>query len=197
MTIAAAVREGVRRDVVRDRIRRYTRENRDHARYSLNERATLAVARLLKFPGIMATSQLEARVTRRDGTVEEYGVISRRFITTAGVNFIVSAHQNTTELEAINYHGFGTNNTAENITDTALGVEVETRSTGTQSAPAGNQYRSVATITATAPRAIVEHGIFSASTSGTLFDRSVFAVINLAIGDSIQFTYTVTYTAGG
>lgn len=182
-----------RRNFVRD----YTRQNRRNAQYPLSVRATLAVVKALRLPVGLMQSELQATITRADGTREDLGVISRRVITTAGVNFIVSAHQNTAELENINFHGMGTTNTAEATTDTALVAEVETRSAGTQSAPAGNQYRSVATITATAIRAIVEHGIFSASTVGTLFDRSVFATINLAIADSIQFTYTVTYTAGG
>lgn len=182
--------------------RSYFRTPRSHltrrdVKYPLSVRATLALMKVLKLPIVVVQSQLEATIIRADGRKEELGVIGRKFITTAGVNYIVSCHQNTAEMENINYHGMGTNNTAENIADTALGTEVESRVAGTQSAPAGNQYRSVATITATAARVVVEHGILSATTAGTLFDRTVFAAINLAIGDSIQFTYTVSYTAGG
>jgi hypothetical protein len=69
----------------------------------------------------------------------------------------------------------GTGAVAENVTDTALGTQVETRATGTQvEGASANIYRTVATITATASRAITEHGVFSASTGGTLLDRSVF-----------------------
>lgn len=178
-------------------LQKYRALNRGHASYPLTTRAALRMIRLLKLPIIVAESQLEAKVIRKDGTIEDLGVISRRFITTAGVNYIVSCHQNTAELENINFHAMGTGAVAESIADTALGAEVETRTAGTQSAPAGNQYRSVGTVTATAGRVITEHGILSASTVGTLFDRSVFSAVNLANGDSIQFTYTVTYTAGG
>ena len=47
-----------------------------------------------------------------------------------------------------------------------------------------------------ATAAIVEHGIFSqaATGGGTLLDRSVFSAINVASGDSIQFTYDLTLT---
>lgn len=137
--------------------------------------------------------------------IEDYGVVSRRVITTVGVNYTVDAHQNTTELENFNFHAMGvgatdgnTNDaTAEAVGDTALNTEVETRATGTQSEPAANQYRTVGTITATAARNVEEHGLLSASSAGTLYDRSKFTNIALAIADSIQFTHTTTYTAGG
>lgn len=182
---------------VNRRIGEYTRRNRRHAQYPVTVRATLSLIKLFHLPLTVITSQLEAKIIRKDGTIEDLGIISRRVITTAGVNFIVACHQNTAELELINFHAMGTGSTAEAIGDTALVTEVEARVSGVQSAPAGNQYRSVATITATAGRSIQEHGILSASSAGTLFDRSIFSAVALTTGDSIQFTYTVTYTAGG
>ena len=177
-------------------VQRYRRLNRHHAEYPLTQKAVLSLIKLLKVPVATIESRLEAVIIRADGQIEDLGTISRRVITTVGVNFIASAHMNTTELETINFHAMGTASTAEAIGDTAL-TEVESRVSGTQSTPAANQYRTVGTITATAARSITEHGVFSASSAGTLFDRSVFTAIALAIGDSIQFTYTVTYSAGG
>lgn len=142
-------------------------------------------------------SALGAKVIRANGKIEDLGVLGRRVVTTVGVNFIVDAFQNLTELENIKYHEMGTGATAEAVGDTALVTAVESRVAGTQTEASANQYVSVATITATAARAIQEHGIFSASSAGTLLDRTVFTTINLAIGDSIQFTYTLTVTAGG
>jgi hypothetical protein len=135
-------------------------------------------------------------------TVEDYGVISRRVITDVGVAFFVDAEDNSVEMENMNWHAMGTGATAEAVGDTwdnvgGEGAQVESRVLGTQSQPAANQIRTVATITATAGRAITEHGKLSASTGGVLEDRSVFTVINLANGDSIQFTHTKTYTSGG
>lgn len=132
-----------------------------------------------------------------DCTVHDLGVLSQRVITNAGVGFIVDAFQNLVEMEAMNFHGMGTGAAAEAVGDSALGTEVETRATGTQSEPASNQIRSIGTITATAPRSVTEHGLFSASSAGVLWDRSVFTAVALATSDSIQFTYTGTFTAGG
>lgn len=146
---------------------------------------------------IVPVGRLYAEVIRADGSRRRFGLVSTRVVTTAGVNYLVDALQGTVEPENLKYHGMGTGNTAEAVGDTALVTEVETRATGTTTEGASaNIYRTVGTITATASRAIVEHGVFSASSSGTLLDRSVFSVINLANGDSIQFTYELTLPAG-
>jgi hypothetical protein len=141
------------------------------------------------------------------GVEENHGLVSTKLITDAGVAFLVDDwDNNAADLTTLNFHGCGTGVAAENATDTALGTESttalnpdSTRATGTRSQPAANQYRSVGTATFDATAAITEHGIFSqaATGGGTLWDRSVFTAINVASGDSIQFTYTATLSAGG
>lgn len=135
-----------------------------------------------------------------------YGVVSHKVVTDAGVAFIVDAFQNTTELENLKFHGLGTGTTAEAVTQTGLITELttaytpdNTRATGTTTEAAANIYRTVATNTVDAAAAVTEHGIFSqaATGGGTLLDRSVFSVVNLASGDSLQSTYDLTLTAGG
>lgn len=141
--------------------------------------------------------RLYVEVHRANGKRERLGLVSTRVVTTAGVNFLVDSLQGSVEPENFKYHGMGTGNTAEAVGDTTLVTEVETRATGSQTeGSSANIYKTVGTITATDTRAIVEHGIFSASSSGTLLDRSVFSAINLASGDSIQFTYELTLPAG-
>lgn len=148
---------------------------------------------------------VRARLIRASGEVLDYGVVSLRVVTTAGVNFMVDAFQNTVELEILKYHGVGTGGTAEAAGDTALVTESttilnpdSTRATGSTTEGAANVYRSVGTVTFDGAGAITEHGIFSqaATGGGTLLDRSVFSAINVVSGDSIQFTYDFTLTAG-
>jgi len=143
-------------------------------------------------------ARLFAKVFRADGTMENLGLIGTKVVTTVGVNFICDAFQNLTEIETFNYHDSGTGNTAEAVGDTDLVTKVETgRQTGTQGEGASaNIYQTVATISYTATRGIVEHGIFSATAAGTLLDRTVFSTINVDNGDSIQFTYELTLPAG-
>lgn len=146
---------------------------------------------------VRPVGRLYVEVHRADGKTERLGLVSTRVVTTAGVNYLVDAFQGTTEPENFKYHAMGTGNTAENSSDTTLVTEVETRATGSQTeGSSANIYKTVGTITATTSRAIVEHGIFSASSAGTLLDRSVFSTINLSANDSIQFTYELTLPAG-
>lgn len=132
-----------------------------------------------------------------DGTRTDLGVVSRRVVTDAGVAFIAQAFTNTTEVENLNYHASGTGTNAENVTDTALQTEVATRATGTQSNPSAGVYRTVGTITYAGSFAITEHGILSAASAGTLLDRSVFSAVNVTSGEGIEFTYNLTFAAGG
>jgi hypothetical protein len=136
----------------------------------------------------------------------DLGVVSRKVITDAGAAAVVNAFRNTFELELFNYHGLGTGSTAEAAAQTALVTELttqystdNTRPTGTQSAPAANQYQSVATITVDAAVSITEHALFSqaAAPGGQMWDRSVFAALALNSGDSIIATYIATVTSGG
>lgn len=142
----------------------------------------------------------------RPGRVDDYGVVSRRVITDAGAAAVVNGFRNTFEIELFNFHGLGTGATAEAVTNTALASELttqystdNTRPTGTQSAPAANQYQTVATITVDANVSITEHGLFSQAAvgGGTLWDRSLFTALALNSGDSIIATYIATVSAGG
>lgn len=146
---------------------------------------------------ITPTGRLYAQKIKSDGSVETLGLVSTKVVTTAGVNYLVDAMQGITEPENFRFHASGTGTSAESSADTALGTEVATRTSGTLAEGASaNIFRTVATINYSSTFAITEHGIFSAVSSGTLLDRSVFAAINVINGDSIQFTYELTFPAG-
>lgn len=168
----------------------------------LENRLAKAVGKLLGIAVI--TSELRGVLIHK-GKEYDLGVLSYRKVTDNGVQFITDAWRNTVELEIMKYHGCGTGTTAEGQSDTALVTESttalnpdSTRATGTL-AGSTNTFTSVGTVTFDATAAITEHGLFSVSStgSGVLFDRSLFSAINVVSGDSIQFTYTVTLTAGG
>lgn len=153
---------------------------------------------LNKKDSIVTVGRLSATVIHKDGVRENKGLISTKVVTTAGVNYLVDGLQaNTTDVALFKFHGSGTGAVAENIANTALGAESGSRVTGTQTEGASaNIYKTVATVSYTSTLAITEHGIFSASTAGTLLDRSVFTAINVINGDSIEFTYELTLPAG-
>lgn len=140
------------------------------------------------------------------GFRRDYGIVCRRVVTDNGVGAIVDAFDNTTANLDMRYHGLGTGGTAEAASQTALVTELtteynpnSTRATGTFSQPSANISQSVATNTVDASAAVTEHGVFTqaATGGGTMLDRSLFSVINLANGDSLQSTYAITFTSGG
>lgn len=173
-------------------------------------RARLALRgfiRGLQGTGVIAVGRLYASVIRRDGGIDHLGLVSTKVVTDAGVAYLVDDWDGGSNvIDNFNYHGVGTGTNAEAAGDTTLQTESttalnpdNTRATGTKSQPAANQARTVGTLTFDATAAVTEHGIFSqaATGGGTLWDRSVFSAINVVSGDSIQFTYTCTFSSGG
>ncbi len=128
----------------------------------------------------------------------DLGLVSVNVVTTAGVNYVVDSIQALATISNLKWHASGTNNTAENASQTALSAETGSRVSGTQTEGASaNIYKTVATITYGSSLSIVEHGLFSASTTGTLFDRSVFTGIGVDTSTGIEFTYEWTLSSGG
>jgi hypothetical protein len=127
--------------------------------------------------------------------------VAMGLVTTAGVNYMASDFASggvTPTISGMKFHDSGTGVTAAAIGDTALQTGTgNARVSGTASNPSANIYQSVATLPYTATAAITEWGLFSASTTGTMWDHRVFSAINVVNGDSIQFTYKLTIAAGG
>lgn len=142
--------------------------------------------------------ELRAILYKADGTYIDYGVLGRRVVTTAYCEFMVDQHQaETSAIGDFKYHdsGVGTTNEASSDTDIET-TDSESRASGTQVEESSIIYRSVGTISYTSTLALTEHGLFNASTGVTLMDRTEFAIINVVNGDSVQYTYGITYTAG-
>ena len=145
------------------------------------------------------TAELRAVLIKNDGSTVNYGVLGRRVVTAAFVNFMTDQLQTeTSQWGDFKYHDSGVGTTAENAADTDMETtDGEDRATGTQAEGASaNIYSSVGTISYTTTKAITEHGLFSQATGTTLMDRTVFSAINVVSGDSIQFTYQLTTNSG-
>lgn len=211
-TLRDAVRFGTNADaslldrVFNRQIVKWRDRNFDHFRRSLEDQYRFEHG--LRLNAIGAIGHLWLAHIKRDGDIVDYGLVSCRVVTDAGVGFIVDAFQNLVELENMKYHGLGTGTTAEAASQTALVTELttqysasNTRPTGTTGEKSGDAktYETAATITiASAPVAATEHGIFSqaANSGGTMLDRSVFSAVNLAVGESLQATYQLTFPSG-
>ena len=135
------------------------------------------------------------------GRMIDLGLLGKRVVTDAGVAHLVADWDDGSgNIANFKFHDSGTDVTAEAASDTNVIAEAgpTTRATGTQSQPSANIIRSVGTIAYTGTLAITEHGLFTtaARTTDVMWDRTKFAAINVVNGDSIQFTYSCTFTAG-
>ena len=90
------------------------------------------------------------------------------------------------------YIGIGTDSTSELAADTSLGTELS-RHTGTVSYLSNQIYQIVATFaTGSGTGAIVEYGLFSSNTAGTMLSRDTESVINKGASDTLQVTAQIT-----
>jgi len=170
----------------------------------------LQVAMINRLHIIAFVSQLRLTLIRGGGGRDvDLGLASLRVVTDDGAEFLVDAFQNTAAIENMHFHGFGTGGAAEGVGNVGLTTEFTTeyasdnvRPTGSQTEAAANIFRTVATFTPDSggTLGVTEHGIFdqAAVAGGTLWDRSLFSVVNVVAGaDSLQATYDLTITSGG
>lgn len=160
------------------------------------------------FPLTIGVSELEIRkYNAQNNQWIDYGVVGRKVVTNLGAELIVDSFQNTFDLSTLVQHGLGSGSTAEAAGDTDLVTPFttelnpdSTRAAGTSTEQAGNPnvWESVATNSFDSVVIVREHGMFNqtATSSGSLLDRTVFAEINLSAGDSLQSTYRLTINAG-
>ena len=149
---------------------------------------------------VFATRLLAVHRNRRQQTLDEFDFGSG-LVTTAGVVYLAADMAGgANDINAMNWHAVGIGTTAPVIANTTMEnvTGCPARVNGTQTTPGStNIYQSVATVSFVSTLAITEWGLLSAVSAGTLWDRKTFAAINVVSGDSIQFTYQLTNTAGG
>jgi len=105
-------------------------------------------------------------------------------------SFLYSA--TTSAVWDMKYVAVGSDSTAAALADTALGTELA-RHTGTVSYTSGAIYEVVATFAAgVGTGAIVEYGLFSSNTAGTMLSRDIEDVINKGASDTLTVTAQVT-----
>ena len=128
----------------------------------------------------------------------ELGEIKQKFtvpnlVVQTGRNYI--AHRMTgTGNTAMSHMAIGTSSTAAALTNTTLGTETA-RVALTSATTAANVVTYVATFnpgTPSAANAVVEAGIFNASSNGELLCRTVFDVVNKGTLDTLSITWTLS-----
>jgi hypothetical protein len=126
-----------------------------------------------------------------DGNVKSTQTI-HNLVTTAGKTAIVSRLASSPGTAVPTHMAIGTGTNAAAVGDTTLQTELD-RNAVTSNTASTNVLTVVGDWAAgDGTGAITEAGILSASSSGTLFARAVFSVINKAAGDTLSITWTIT-----
>lgn len=129
-----------------------------------------------------------------DGKLK-YRVVNSNVVCTNGKEFLASFLYSAAAAASTftcKYIAIGTDATAEAAANTALGTETA-RTTGTVSYVSNQIYQVKATFAAgTGTGAIVEYGLLSSSTNGTLLCRDTENVINKSAGDTLTVTCQLT-----
>lgn len=139
---------------------------------------------------LKASGSLRVTVTGADGKVKEEHDF-KNLVVTVGKNFVASRMVGTTA-NVMSHMAIGSSSTAAAAGDTTLGAEL-----GRVALASGSATAAVVTYTATFPAgtgtgAVVEAGIFNASSAGTMLCRTVFSVVNKGTDDAMSVTWTVT-----
>lgn len=134
------------------------------------------------------------QLTGPDGQVKDQKA-GQNVVTTVGKEFLASYMYSGAVAAAtftMKYVAIGSDATAEAVGNTALGTELA-RSTGTVSYISGQIYQVKATFAAgVGTGSIVEYGLFSSNTAGTMFARDTETAI--AKGASDTLTVTAQFT---
>ena len=156
-----------------------------------------ARAKALGMNHILGT--LRVRRIRADGSIVNFGLVSTNLVTTDFCEDMVDELiSETSAWGDYKFHDSGIGTTPAAVGDADIETtDGETAATGTQVESSSVIYESVGTINYSTTKAITEHGLFNIVTGGILMDRHVFSAVNVENGDSIEFTYDLTCTAGG
>lgn len=139
---------------------------------------------------LKASGALRVVLTGPNGEIKEEHEFKNLVVTT-GKNFVASRMVGATA-NVMSHMGIGSDGTAPAAGNSALGAEL-----GRVALSSSNASANVVTYTATFPAgtgtgAVVEAGVFNASSAGTMLCRTTFAVVNKGADDAMSVTWTVT-----
>ena len=138
---------------------------------------------------IKVTGQVSIVITGKDGQVKDQREI-KNLVVTSGKEFIAARMVGTPT--AMSHMALGSNNTAADAGDTALGTELGRVSLASAAASGAVVTYTASFPAGTATGAVVEAGVFNAGSSGTMLCRTVFAVVNKGADDAMNVTWAIT-----
>lgn len=143
----------------------------------------------LKFKGFF-----QAKLRKADGSVIEYE--KQNLVVDVGVDFICDAMAKPSSRPNVLSHiAIGEGNTAANAADTELETELD-RNAATYAHNTGDTFFTMeATFGAGEGTGdVTEAGLLNAASTGILFNRVVFSAIPKEASDTLDITFTITFT---
>jgi ethanolamine utilization microcompartment shell protein EutS len=138
---------------------------------------------------IKLTGHVSIQLFDKNGNTKDSREI-KNLVVTVGKEFIAARMVGTpTEMS---HMALGADNTAAAIGNTALGSELGRVALASDTASAAIVTYTASFPAGTATGAVVEAGIFNASSSGTMLCRTVFAVVNKGADDVMAVTWAIT-----
>lgn len=140
---------------------------------------------------IKATGKLEILLLDSNKQVKQNFSVPN-LVVTVGKNLIADRLIGTSS-EVMTHMAVGTSNASLDAANTALASQLSSRVVLTSSTRSNNVITYVCTFGENVSTgAIVEAGIFNASTAGTMLCRTTFPVINKEATDTLTINWTVT-----
>lgn len=122
----------------------------------------------------------------------------KNLVVGTGLDHITSRMVGTAQ-NVMSHMALGAGTAAAASTDTTLGSQLGSRKVFDSVTRTGTNSENLVYVTTFNPGeatgAVTEAGIFNASTSGVMLCRTVFAVVNKGVSDTLQITWTVTLSA--
>lgn len=145
-------------------------------------------------PKIVAKGRLTAVLTKPDG--QKIEIVKDNLVVDGGIDLLCDAlATDGTRPAVLGYLGIGDDTTAAAAGDTALGNELDRNTTSYTHNTGESSFVLSATFAAGEGTGdITEAGLFNAAAAGTMFNRVVFTAIPKQAGDSLDMTFTITFT---
>jgi len=145
---------------------------------------------MLKSERTKATGKVNIVVRDKNGKVKEDFTVPNLVVNT-GLAFIASRMEGVDDA-IMSHMAVGTDTTAAAGGDTALGTELARVVLDGGTANGANMVYTAEFEAGTGTGSLTEAGIFNAESGGTMLCRTVFAVINKGLADTMTVTWTIS-----
>jgi len=148
----------------------------------------------MKLEKMHLKGEMKATLRKPDGRVRDFH--EKNLVVDGGIDFLAAALANSASRPNVLSHiAVGNGGTAVDAGDTALDNELARQAATYGHSVGDSNFTMAATFgTGVGTGDIVEAGVLNAASSGTLFNRVTFSAIPKEAADTLEITFTFTFT---